>query len=425
MVQCDGCGQTGDDTEIPTFDLPDGKKALCGECYPFYAPSSERLQQETMIEKAIQLWLSGATYRQAIKATGLTTGRFSRAIAELRSANPDLNSLRELNKKIEDSGTNIPDLIRASNLDFDLAVMDAELKKKTSKITAAKVSMDTLTLERETLNEEIKKIKDVFSAQGLSWKEGLKIVKDVKDLKDQSELWTNGVAVAKSDYEEEEKKIVKAKKEVLRIQKIGERFETSNEQLRKTNKYLVRLNGDLEKKFKDNYESLQNSWRYKEDIESSNKKLTTEHNQLQEKNAVMKKRDRLLEQRWVELSKTVKDLEARKGSLEKECKNMIKTTKERTDKIDADCLKNFKIMNEKSEARENQILSGVTAKKEAIQKEVEVLEAEKELLEVGMTPLLDQIHAEQDKLRAEREKAHKGENPPAENFLQRLPDFEA
>ena len=59
-----------------------------------------------------------------------------------------------------------------------------------------------------------------------------------------------------------------------------------------------------------------------------------------------------------------------------------------------------------------------------LQKEVEVLEAEKELLEVGMTPLLDQIHAEQDKLRAEREKAHKGEKTPSENFLQRLPDFE-
>jgi len=170
---------------------------------------------------------------------------------------------------------------------------------------------------------------------------------------------------------------------------------------------------------------------YKENLESSIKNLKPELSQLKEEILITEKENELLQQQKTELSADIKDREKMKGDLETACKTIFEKAKKKEAEVDATCLKKLKSANEKAEeiiqsteTKRDHILAGVRKEKEETQKKVEVLEAEKELLEVGMTPLLDQIHAEQDKLRAEREKAHKGEKPPSENFLQRLPDFE-
>ena len=92
----------------------------------------------------------------------------------------------------------------------------------------------------------------------------------------------------------------------------------------------------------------------------------------------------------MDLSSTVKDLETFKGALEKQCKNMFLTAKKQKDEIDAAGQKSLEYTNEKAEkiikgaeAKRNLILSGITAKKEELNKQVEVLKAEKKLLEAA------------------------------------------
>lgn len=82
--------------------------------------------------KIVQLWLQNMNYRQIVQQTKASLGTISAEIEKARKAEPDIDSLRELNAALKKSGIALVDAIRAcpilSQLD-DLGVGINELSQ--------------------------------------------------------------------------------------------------------------------------------------------------------------------------------------------------------------------------------------------------------------------------------------------------------
>lgn len=76
-------------------------------------------------------------------------------------------------------------------------------------------------------------IKDTFTAQGLNWEEGLTIVKNVKSLRAEVELMTNGLDALQFDVDEEEKKLSSFESKIRQVKASINAFKKENVELKK------------------------------------------------------------------------------------------------------------------------------------------------------------------------------------------------
>jgi len=368
-------------------------------------------------------------------------GTINKLIENAKAAIPDLDELRALNRNLRDSGCSFHDAIRGGKLleeinllnisldelanynaiakrisdekgaqTFDAAMRLVSMEKKTkkpyeilikefealsSRIDAEKGSMDALIIEHKDLEQKISSIKDVFSAQGLTWKEGLTIVKNVKDLKSEVELLTNTLDAFQFDVEEAEKKIADVENKRGQLKASINAFEKANIELRKEYTFYS--------SWMEN--EAPQIWKRQIELEDNKKKLTNELGELQRENAATEEQKIQLQQRCAEISKNVKDLEFLKGALTKKCEDMVATAKSQKAAFDAagqESLENAKERTKEiikdAEVKRDRVLAGIRAEKEELNKQVEILKAETDLIKAARRPILNELSAARKKL---------------------------
>lgn len=413
-------------------------------------------------ERAFRLWLQGFSYRKIVDETGMSLGAINQLVEDARKRIPNLDELRELNVVLKNDGSSIYDAIRGGKLLEEMNELNVDLDELEGyNILAGRISseknveaknfvcssMRFIGLEKQTgktyeelvkdfvgfsskiiehketirqlkkkvkgLNQECSLIKETFSAQGLDWAEGLKLVKGVKDLRAEAELMSNSLDALRFDMEEEEKKLGNVKGTGIHLKSSIKTLKREVDALRR--KYTFYSTWMQ-------YEAPR-IWRCQTDLEDLTNELRNKRiheqtilKQLQEENRAMEERDALLEQRYVELSTTVKDLEARRGSLERECVNMVDAAKKRRDKLDAAGQRRLENAKEKAEeilkdgeAKRDRVLASVKGEREKLHKQVEILKAENALLKVAGEPILKQLREERKRLE-EAEATAKKEN---------------
>ncbi len=370
-------------------------------------------------------------------------GTINKLIENAKAAIPDLDELRALNRNLRDSGCSFHDAIRGGKLleeinllnisldelanynalakrisdekgaqTFDAAMKLIVLEKKTKKpceilikefealslrIDAEKGSMDALIIEHKDLEQKISSIKDVFSAQGLTWKEGLTIVKNVKDLKSEVELLTNTLGAFQFDVEEAEKKIADIENKRGQLKASINAFEKANIELRKKHTFYSTWM---------QYEAPQ-IWQHQTELENNMKKLKTQLEQLNEEKVSMDEQKKIFGQQELKLSKNITDLEFLKEDLTKKCEDMVATAKSQKAAFDVAGQESLENAKERAkgivmaaEDKKIKILAGITAEKDELQKKAEILKAENELLEGAGSLILNELRAEREKIEA-------------------------
>jgi len=190
---------------------------------------------ESTKEKAFALWLAGNGYNTVTKKTEISQGSLNKILEAKRASIPGLDNLRKNNVLVlrlsEEKGKDFVDAAkRLLSLEEKTGKPCEELVKEfeglVSRVLERKKEIKQLNNEKKDLKQDTEKIKATFSAQNLSFDEGLKLVTGIENLKDETELWTNSLDASKSDFEE-------AEKELIRVKNISSRFQ-KNRYLQKT-----------------------------------------------------------------------------------------------------------------------------------------------------------------------------------------------
>lgn len=111
--------------------------------------------------KIVQLWLQNMNYRQIAQQTKASLGTISAEIEKDRKAEPDLDSLRELNATLKKSGVALRDAMRGANLMAKMNELSLTLDQISGFVTGEKAN-EVARLEREKarLEGEIKKVEE-------------------------------------------------------------------------------------------------------------------------------------------------------------------------------------------------------------------------------------------------------------------------
>jgi len=248
----------------------------------------------------------------------------------------------------------------------------------------------TLKREIETLKREKATIKRLLQAHGLSWDEGIQILKDIRDLRDERKLLKGGIAKRRAELSNREKEAKDSRSTVLQL-----KAQLSN--LRRIIKreegrfhiLLGRISSAQDELYAIDYEK----WDLRETVkayeerktllEATVKKLTEDLRQLRVNV------EELMDQAEM-LTEKAKKLKAEKERLESEREEQIKKAKEVGERIVADA---------KTEAKK--ILADAEQKRNRISK---AAKEDREKIHADMRAYAERLTKEVEGLKAERSK---------------------
>ena len=123
--------------------------------------------------KIVQLWLQNMNYRQIAQQTKASLGTISAEIEKARKAEPDLDSLRELNATLKKSGVALADAIRACPILLRLDELGVGVNQLSQYVELSRKLAGEHGVDPAELVESAIKLSRIEAETGKSWKDVL------------------------------------------------------------------------------------------------------------------------------------------------------------------------------------------------------------------------------------------------------------